>query len=118
MYLPLTGFEKHYEGKRGIKMKVGSISSQVVRPTQPNQSVQTQNQNTENQVNKQKSQDDSSSVTSEKFKNHNTKCNMSTEDFLQLHNSGVENMVDAIKDVMALKVLEKTLEAINKIVSD
>jgi hypothetical protein len=27
-------------------------------------------------------------------------------------------MVEGIKDIMALKVLEKTLEAINKIVSD
>ena len=99
-------------------MKVGSISSQMVRPMQPGQSVQTQNQNVNNQDNNQKSQDNSNSITSEKYKNHGSKCSMSTEDFLQLHNSGVENMVDAIKDVMALKVLEKTLDAISEIASD
>jgi molecular chaperone GrpE (heat shock protein) len=116
MYLPLTGYQKHCE-KRGIKMKVGSISSQMVRPMQPNQAVQTQNQNVNNQDNKQESHDDSNQVTSEKFKNHHSKCSMSTEDFLQLHNSSTEDMVDAIKDVMALKVLEKTLEVIDKITS-
>ena len=117
MYLPLTGYQKHCE-KRGINMKVGSISSQIVRPPQAGESVQTQNQNVNNQNNKQESQDDSKQVVSEKFKNHHSKCNMSTEDFLQLHNSSAEDMVDAIKDVMALKVLEKTLEVIEKITSD
>ena len=99
-------------------MKVGSISSQMVRPMQPSQSVQTQNQNVNSQNDSQKSQNNTASVTSEKFNSHNSKCSMSTEDFLNLHNSGVEQMVDGIKDIMALKVLEKTLEAINKIVSD
>ena len=99
-------------------MKVGSISSQMVRPMQPNQAVQTQNQNANNQNDNQKSQNNAASVTSERFNSHHSKCNMSTEDFLKLHNSGMEQMADAIKDVMALKVLEKTLEAINKIVSD
>jgi len=99
-------------------MKVGSISSQMVRPMQPNQSVQTENQNVNNQDKNKESQDDSAGITSEKYKNYSSKCSMSTEDFLKLHNSGVENMVDAIKDVMALKVLEKTLDVINNIVTD
>ena len=100
-------------------MKVGSISSQMVRPMQPSQAVQTQNQNVNNQDNKQSSQDDSSQVTSEKFKNYQSKCGMSTEDFLQLHNSSnTEDMINAVKDVMALKVLAKTLEVIDNITSD
>ena len=99
-------------------MKVGSISSQMVRPMQPSQSVQTQNQNVNNQNDNQKSQNNAASVTSEKSNSHYSKCSMSTEDFLSLHNSGAEQMVEGIKDIMALKVLEKTLEAINKIVSD
>ena len=118
MYLPLTGFNKHCEKKRGKNIKVGSISSQMVRPPQPSQSVQTQNQNVNNQNDNQKSQNNAASVTSEKFNSHNSKCSMSTEDFLKLHNSSMDQMVDGIKDVMALKVLEKTLDAINEIVSD
>jgi len=99
-------------------MKVGSISSQMVRPMQPSQSVQTQNQNVNNQNDNQKSQNNAASITSEKFNSHNSKCSMSTEDFLKLHNSGIEQIADAIKDVMALKVMEKALEVIDKIVSD
>tara|TARA_Y100000296_G_C4979766_1_gene160010 strand:- start:138 stop:491 length:354 start_codon:yes stop_codon:yes gene_type:complete len=117
MYLPLASLSLYYK-KRGKDMKVGSISSQMVRPMQPNQSVQTQNQNVNNQNDNQKSQDNAASVTSEKFNSQNTKCSMSTEDFLELHNSSTGQMVDAIKDVMALKVLEKTLDVINEIVSD
>jgi len=117
MYLPLASLSLYYK-ERGKNMKVGSISSQMVRPMQPSQSVQTQNQNVNNQNDNQKSQNNAASVTSEKFNSHHSKCSMSTEDFLNLHNSGVEQMVDGIKDIMALKVLEKTLEAINKIVSD
>ena len=99
-------------------MKVSSVSSQMTRPMQPGQSVRTQNQNVNNQDNKQESQSNVTSAADGESKNYSTKCNMSTEDFLKLHNTGVENMVDAIKDVMALKVLEKTLDVINKIVSD
>ena len=88
MYLPLTGFNKHCETKRGTKMKVGSISSQTVRPAQPSQSVQTQNQNVNNQNDNQKSQNNAASVTSEKFNSHHSKCNMSTQDFLELGSCG------------------------------
>ena len=57
-------------------------------------------------------------VISEKFKSHNDKNSMSTEDFLNLHNSSAANMAESIKDVMALKLLEKALEVIDNIVSD
>ena len=66
-------------------------------------------------TNQQKQQDH---VTSEKFNSHGSKSGMSTEDFIKLHNSNAENMAEAIKDVMALKALEKTLDVIEKIVSD
>ena len=100
-------------------MKVGAVTSQVVAPARPNQGVQTQNQEVNNQQNnRQATQQEQEHITSEKFNCHNSKSGMSTEDFLQLHNSSAEDMVDAIKDVMALKVMEKTLEVIDKIVSD
>ena len=114
MYLPLTGYTR--DDKRGTKMKVGSVTSQVVAPTRPGQGVQTQNQEVNNQQNnRQPIQQESDQPPSEKFNCHNSKSSMSTEDFLQLHNSSTQDMVDAIKDVMALKVLEKTLEVIDKI---
>ncbi len=101
-------------------MKVGSATSQVVTPSRPGQGVQTQNQEVNNQQNNRNTpQQEEASVTSEKYNCHNSNSGMSTEDFLQLHNStNAEDMVDAIKDVMALKVMEKTLEVIDKIVSD
>ena len=117
MYLPLTGYTR--DKKRGTRMKVGSISSQVVTPSRPGQGVQTQGQEVNNQQNsKQSVQQEQEPATSEKYNCHNSKSSMSTEDFLQLHNSSNQDMVDAIKDVMALKVMEKTLEVIDKIVSD
>ncbi len=100
-------------------MKVGAVTSQVVAPTRPGQGVQSQNQEVNNQQqSRQSAQQAQDPVTSEKFNCHNSKASMSTEDFLQLHNSGVQDMAEAIKDVMALKVLEKTLEVIEKITSD
>jgi molecular chaperone GrpE (heat shock protein) len=117
MYLPLTGYTKN--NKRGAKMKVGSVASQIVTPSRPGQGVQTQNQEVNNQQNnRQPVQQEQESVTSEKYSCQNSKSGMSTEDFLQLHNSSAEDMLDAVKDVMALKVMEKTLEVIDKIVSD
>jgi len=117
MYLPLTGYTKN--NKRGAKMKVGSVASQIVTPSRPGQGVQTQNQEVNNQQNnRQPVQQEQESGMSEKYNCHNSKSGMSTEDFLQLHNSSAEDMLDAVKDVMALKVMEKTLEVIDKIVSD
>ena len=100
-------------------MKVGAVTSQVVTPSRPGQGVQSQNQEVNNQQNnRQPAQQAQEHVTSDKFNSHNSKSSMSTEDFLQLHNSSTQDMAEAIKDVMALKVLEKTLEVIEKITSD
>ena len=100
-------------------MKVGAVTSQVVAPARPGQGVQSQNQEVNNQQNNRApAQQTQEPVTSEKLNCHNSKSGMSTEDFLQLHNSSVQDMAEAIKDVMALKVMEKTLEVIDKIVSD
>ena len=97
-------------------MKVGAVTSQVVAPARPGQGVQSQNQEVNNQQqSRQPVQQAQHPITSEKY---NSKSSMSTEEFLQLHNSSNQDMVEAIKDVMALKVMEKTLEVIDKIVSD
>ena len=40
--------------------------------------------------------------------------NMSSQDFISMHNDAATDMVEGIKEIMALKLLEKTLEAINK----
>ncbi len=100
-------------------MKVGAATSQVVSPTRPGQGVQTQNQEVNNQQkSRQPAEQEHEHVTSEKLNCHNSKSGMSTEDFLQLHNSNNQDMAEAIKDIMALKVMEKTLEVIEKITSD
>jgi hypothetical protein len=117
MYLPLTGYNR--DNKRGTKMKVGAVTSQVVAPARPGQGVQPQSQEVNNQQsNQQPAQQMQEPVASEKFNCHNSKSGMSTEDFLQMHNSSAEALAEAVKDVMALKVMEKTLEVIDKIVSD
>ena len=100
-------------------MKVGAVTSQVVAPARPGQGVQSQNQEVNNQQhNQQPVQHEQGHATSKKLDCHNSKSGMSTEDFLQLHNSSAEALAEAVKDVMALKVMEKTLEVIDKIVSD
>ena len=100
-------------------MKVGAVTSQVVAPARPGQGIQSQNQEVSNQQdNRLPVRQEQAPEPSEKFNCHNSKSGMSTEDFLQLHNSNAESLVEAVKDVMALKVMEKTLEVIDKIVSD
>jgi len=100
-------------------MKVGAVTSQTVAPARPGQGVQSQNQEVNNQQqSKQPAQQEQEHFTSDKFNCHNSKSSMSTEDFLQLHNSNNQDMAEAIKDIMALKVMEKTLEVIEKITSD
>lgn len=100
-------------------MKVGSVTSQTVSPTRPGQGVQSDNQEVNNQQNnKQHADPQKERVTSDKLEHHNSKSGMSTEDFLKLHNSATSDMAEAIKDIMALKVMEKTLEVIEKITSD
>jgi hypothetical protein len=41
--------------------------------------------------------------------------NMSSQDFIGLHNDFAGDMMETVKQIAALRVLEKTLEAINKI---
>ena len=117
MYLPLTGYKiKH---RLEEKMKINSTNSahQAQPAGRPQQTGQEQNRIEQDRriTNEQKQQDH---VTSDKFKDYGSKTGMSTEDFLKLHNSSAEDMAETIKDVMALKALEKTLDVIEKIVSD
>ncbi len=100
-------------------MKVGPATSQIVTPPRSGQGVQSDSQEVKNQQSRrQPVGEQQQSSPSEKFNCHNSKSTMSTEDFLQLHNSSTEEMLDTVKDVMALKVMEKTLDVIDKIVSD
>ena len=122
MYLPLTGFDKAYEKKRGKKMEVGSAgsaASQAVAPPTQAQPVQEQEQEVSPQNEDTGTQDSTVEAPSEKFKSHNSKGGMSTEDFLSLRNtdSGGEQMMETVKDMMALKLLEKAIEAITEIAS-
>ena len=83
-------------------MKVGSVASQVVTPTRSGQGVQTQNQEVNNQQNnRQPAQQEQEPVASEKYNCHNSKSGMSTEDFLQLHNSSAEDMLTAPVPIMS-----------------
>jgi len=123
MYLPLSGFIKEYK-KRGKKVSVDSVgSSSGINFVSPLRDVKPAGQNA------QIGQDDNNQTTISSTNNESSciasKSNMSTENFLSLRKSaqeggasGAENMIDAVKDVMALKVLEKTLEAINKIMEE
>jgi hypothetical protein len=119
MYLPLAGFNETNK-KRGVRMSVGSVGSSTgmaapsgVKPPEPAEaSPSVAPDNSNNNINS--NNNSTNSV--------NTQNNMSTEDFLSLrksaHGSSAENMMETVKDVMALKMLEKTLEAINKIMED
>ncbi len=44
--------------------------------------------------------------------------NMSTQDSMKLHNDAASGMLETVKDIAALQVLEKMLEAISKIMED
>ena len=99
-------------------MKVSSTTTSQAQPVSRPQQVGHEANKVQEQKAQQNKEQQDSSVVSEKFKSHGNKVGMSTEDFLQLHNSSAEDMLDAVKDVMALKVMEKTLEVIDKIVSD
>tara|TARA_Y100000310_G_C20075059_1_gene531204 strand:- start:28 stop:402 length:375 start_codon:yes stop_codon:yes gene_type:complete len=122
MYLPLTGFDKTYEKKRGRKMEVGSVgpaASQAVTPPTQAEPAQEQKQEVSPQNKDTGAQDDVVEAPSEKFKSHNSKSSMSTEDFMSLRDtgSGGEQVLETVKDMMALKLLEKAIEAITEIAS-
>ena len=122
--MPLTGFDKAYEKKRGVEVSVDSIGSAggsgyfppvtqkqgIVQP--PVETTNTINNNSNSDTNTQISTNNCYSSDSNK---------MSTEDFLSLHKagqsegSGMEAAMETVKDVMALKMLEKVLEAVTEI---
>ena len=117
MYLPLAGYK--IKDRLEEKMKINSTTStQQAQPAgRPQQAGQEQNK-VQQEIKKPDSNQQQDNIVSEKFKSHGSKSGMSTEDFIKLHNSSMENMAETIKDVMALKALEKTLDVIEKIVSD
>lgn len=117
MYLPITGYKK--KDNLEAKMKVNSTNTaQAAAPAARPRQVADDSNKVQEQKAQQNNQAEQNNVVSEKFKSHGSKSGMSTEDFLNLHNSSMENMAESIKDAMALKVLEKTLEVIDKIVSN
>jgi len=118
MYLPLTGFDKNYDKKRGVKMEIGSVGASTVSPPTQAQPAGTQQQEVKPQNEEQKAQNNIVEPPTEKFKSHYAKNDMSTEDFLSLRDTGTSQMMETVKDVMALKLLEKAIEAITKIASD
>ncbi len=100
-------------------MKVNSTNSaHQTQPASRAKQVGQEENKIQQDIKPSKQQEQKNHITSEKFINHGSKSGMSTEDFIKLHNSSTENMAETIKDVMALKALEKTLDVIEKIVSD
>lgn len=115
MYLPLTGYNRLYKEKRGVEVSIGSIGNSAgvghtmsagraaVQPaSQPSAQISTNSQ-----------QDNSMHNVNNSHSHHNS--NMCTEDFLSLHNSAAEANLEAVRDIMALKMIEKVLETINDI---
>lgn len=91
----------------------GVVATPLVRKPEPTEE------------NSQVTPDDSNNITINNNVNNtniNTNNNMSTEDFLSLRESAsgnaAEDMMEAVKDVMALKMMEKALETISKIMED
>ena len=117
MYLPLTGYKIKDRPEEKMKVNSTATSQQAQPATRPQQVGQEQDKIQQEAKKPAKNQQKDYAI-SEKFKSHSSKSGMSTEDFIKQHNSSTENMAEAIKDVMALKALEKTLDVIEKIVSD
>ncbi len=116
MYLPLAGYKK--KDKLEAKMKVDSTAASQAQPASRPRQVGQEHNKIEEQKQQQNKQNQQGEITSEKFRGHGDKSGMSTEDFLKLHNCNAENMAETIKDIMALKALEKTLDVIEKVISD
>jgi len=125
MYMPLTGFDKVYEKKRGVKVSVDSIGSVggtgYSSPVTQKQEINQAPAETTNTVNN--SDDNSAGIQNNTNNCYSSDSNkMSTEDFLSLHkagqteDTGVADAMETIKDVMALKMLEKVLEAVSEII--
>ena len=118
MYLPLTGQHRRNKG-RGEKVKVGPVNTGAVyRPTPAGQSHQIENQEAQKNEQRKSNQNNPTQGASEETgygcQGHMSQ-NMSSQDFISMHNNAAADMIEGVKEIMALKLLEKTLEAINKI---
>jgi|10_taG_2_1085330.scaffolds.fasta_scaffold93137_4 hypothetical protein len=120
--MPLTGYSNKYEKKRGVTVSIDSIGGggpgYFPPVTQKQEIAQTSVKPTNNVDNNNNCNNNTQSVEQSGYSNNSSA--LSTEDFLALHNSSqsksapVEAM-EVVKDVMALKMLEKVLETINDI---
>ena len=105
-------------------MKVGSVSSGAAAMQRPaaasgGQQVGTEGSQDQRQaVNKQDGQQQQNSSVDSKYQSDfYAPKKMSTQDSLGLDDAA-GNMMEAVKDIAALQVLEKMLEAITKIMED
>ena len=120
MYLPLTGFKERKKEDAWNRMKIdsggGAASPLATKQAQEASKVQDHNlvQDRNNNGVPDFLEEDQGQGNSSRHKMSHTSDNMSTNDFVSLHN----DMLDSVKEIAALRVLEKTLEAINKIMED
>lgn len=131
MYLPLTNYNRRLvEKNKGENMKVGSVSSgasataATARPTAtgegqsvgaeaPQSGVQAA------EVEKKDSPTESKGLGNSDYQNDfYAPKNMSSQDSMTLRNDAASSMMETVKDIAALQVLEKMLEAISKIMED
>ena len=121
--MPLTGYSNKYEKKRGVTVSIDSIGGGgpgYFPPVAQKQEIaQTSAKPTSNVDNNNNNCNNNTQAVEQSGYSNNSSA-LSTEDFLALHNSSqsksapVEAM-EVVKDVMALKMLEKVLETINDI---
>ncbi len=119
--MPLTGFDKSYEKKRGVKVSIDAIGSGgnvgYFPPVTQKQEIAQPSAEPASNVNNNTS-NNNIHISTNNSCHMNNSSGMSTEDFLSLHNSsqsGPAEAMETVKDVMALKMLEKVLETINDI---
>ena len=108
-------------------MKVGAVSSGAAAMQRPAAAEQghgvgtdgQQDQKQQMQTQRAEKEEPGQTIQSNYQNDFYSTGKMSTQDFMSLHNDAAAgDMVEAIKDIVALQVLEKTLEAINKIMED
>ena len=108
-------------------MKVGAVSSNAAAMQRPAAAEQGHGVGTDSQqdqsqrveARKADKEEPGQAIQSNYQSDFYSSGGMSTQDFMSLHNDAAAgDMVEAIKDIVALQVLEKTLEAINKIMED
>jgi len=131
MYLPLANYNRRLvEKNKGENMKVGSVSSGAVasgataRPTAAGegQSVGTEAPQSGGQaaeVEKKDAPTESKGLGNSDYQNDfYAPKNMSSQDSMTLRNDAASSMMETVKDIAALQVLEKMLEAVSKIMED